>query len=818
MESAMTTPGPKLVRWAFNASLSSPTPSSPERTSSSTLSFVSSQLVAHGFVRPPGLVGPLSQLQTKDQDVVVKCLMSLLEQRITDMERTEELTTRLNTLSYDHERLIGMHKTAKDHATHAQRETESTKSKHAATTNALSELQATHKVTVANLQRAQSALQFTRQTAQNEIKRKEKEVERIMDRWNKLSNEQTKLSSASSGMRCTNLVPDPAIVVPRGSSVLENSLAELKSERDRLVEQSQSFRSVIISLASGLDKLVRQHRSPSPTSARQAPVTDATLFPPSVTPWKEDPEHALATLNELLLATSSVIEARSVGPESDDTSDGACPIRMKDSVVHQRLLEEIQTLKAELEECRKSLEDQRNGALDAFLNNQRLLRGAPRPSAGGGSPIGDATSAEKEDWEMRLMEREKALEEERSKLTAAAIELGKERGSLASARLDLQEEKRAWRLKQVLEDMSETPAGPSSSSDVTNDSTPPIPSPAFVAPPAKSSALPSLPIPSLPHVSVKQPALKVGLVSKRHHHKSRSPKKSTTTGVINQTKLSPRRKLIRPLPSETETITEEEISEGDDDDEDLEEHDEPAHLDEQNVGTRAKSGPTSAPSGGSTQVTHSESNNPFDQILAQSAQAAQSLTRLTLSPERPSALAGATITTSGRAPPPLQRVPQSPPLTITIPSSSSMPQTPSPLSLLSAQERLKKNPYAPAVPSPLSRILRMSDSPALDHSTISPANEGQEATKWNLANVLEEEEEQGTMTVVHVPKRTASLAEELGLEIHEESDAGDGGGPVPGRGTRVYRTPSPGRRRFSAKEKGKNKLIIPVSSIGPGAG
>ena len=82
MELGMNTPGPKLVRWAFNTSLTSPTPSSPERTSSSTLSFVSSQLVAHGFARPPGLVGSLSQLPTKDQDVVVRCLMGLLEQRI----------------------------------------------------------------------------------------------------------------------------------------------------------------------------------------------------------------------------------------------------------------------------------------------------------------------------------------------------------------------------------------------------------------------------------------------------------------------------------------------------------------------------------------------------------------------------------------------------------------------------------------------------------------------------------------------------------------------------------------------------------------
>ena len=79
----------KLVRWAFDAgsdgSIMSSTPSSPERDSSSTLAFVSSQLVAHGFVRPPGLVGPLASLGTKDQEIVIKCLMSLLDQRLVEL-------------------------------------------------------------------------------------------------------------------------------------------------------------------------------------------------------------------------------------------------------------------------------------------------------------------------------------------------------------------------------------------------------------------------------------------------------------------------------------------------------------------------------------------------------------------------------------------------------------------------------------------------------------------------------------------------------------------------------------------------------------
>ena len=134
--------------------------------------------------------------------------------------------------------------------------------------------------------------------------------------------------------------------------MLETSLAELKSDRDRLVEQSESFRNVIVSLATGLDKLIRQHQPPSLACARARPISDATLFLPSDVPWKEDPEHAGATLNELLLATNSLIDARPTMPGSGDTLDGAYPSDTKDSIAHQRLLQEVRTLKIELgEDC-----------------------------------------------------------------------------------------------------------------------------------------------------------------------------------------------------------------------------------------------------------------------------------------------------------------------------------------------------------------------------------------------------------------------------------------------------------------------------------
>lgn len=79
----------------------------------------------------------------------------------------------------------------------------------------LNELQAAHKQTNANLQRATSALQFARQTAQNEIKRKEKEIERIMERWAKISSEQPKLAGIASGLKCANLAVGTGVVIPK---------------------------------------------------------------------------------------------------------------------------------------------------------------------------------------------------------------------------------------------------------------------------------------------------------------------------------------------------------------------------------------------------------------------------------------------------------------------------------------------------------------------------------------------------------------------------------------------------------------------------
>jgi hypothetical protein len=47
---------------------------------------------------------------------------SLELEKQDDMSRAEELTTKLRTLSYDHERLMTMHRTATEKAANAERE------------------------------------------------------------------------------------------------------------------------------------------------------------------------------------------------------------------------------------------------------------------------------------------------------------------------------------------------------------------------------------------------------------------------------------------------------------------------------------------------------------------------------------------------------------------------------------------------------------------------------------------------------------------------------------------------------------------------
>lgn len=141
--------GKKQLHWAVQFA-ASPIASSDSRDTSiadpapATLQYVNSQLIAHGFTSSPGI--SLDGLSGSKADNVVKTLFALLGQRMVrvhlylfsillttlhqeDLQRTEDLSTKLRTLSYDYERLMTMHKSVSAAAAEAEREASTMKSK-----------------------------------------------------------------------------------------------------------------------------------------------------------------------------------------------------------------------------------------------------------------------------------------------------------------------------------------------------------------------------------------------------------------------------------------------------------------------------------------------------------------------------------------------------------------------------------------------------------------------------------------------------------------------------------------------------------------
>ena len=60
---------------------------------------------------------------TNRKSLAILCpMVASIDYTQDDMTRTEDLSTKLRTLSYDHERLTSMYKTEKENAANAERE------------------------------------------------------------------------------------------------------------------------------------------------------------------------------------------------------------------------------------------------------------------------------------------------------------------------------------------------------------------------------------------------------------------------------------------------------------------------------------------------------------------------------------------------------------------------------------------------------------------------------------------------------------------------------------------------------------------------
>ena len=125
------------------------------------------------------------------------------------MSRMEDLTVKCRTLTYDLERMQSLHGKEVEKAVNAERETNLHKSRlayapsllfasvssnryHRTSVRSLQATENAHKQTAADLQRTKTLLQGVRATFQIEMKKKEKEIERVLDKWQKVADSQRK--------------------------------------------------------------------------------------------------------------------------------------------------------------------------------------------------------------------------------------------------------------------------------------------------------------------------------------------------------------------------------------------------------------------------------------------------------------------------------------------------------------------------------------------------------------------------------------------------------------------------------------------------
>ncbi|KAJ4470472.1 Afadin and alpha-actinin-binding-domain-containing protein [Lentinula aciculospora] len=444
----MATPACKNVHWNSESpgysDLSSPSSQISEDSfvSISSLQYVNSQLVAHGFASAPGVF--LDGLSKGDTDKAVKCFLGLLAQRVKDMSRAEQLTTELRTLRYDHERMVSMHHTASESAANFEREVNLQKSRLSATTKTLQATEAAHKHANVELQRTRSALQTIRATHQAELKKKEREVERTMDRWNKISDVQAKLGATASGLRfvgSVNAAIEPATqILGKGKNYLEVALEEAEKAREQLGKDNLGLRKMLLkainevqTVAFGLSQTLQQ-----PANEEEAPalMTLLELFPLS------PPHFTATTLSSSLSHLRDILKVLSPPTPSTSTSPPISPVpQPTDSQALEQLNQVVEQLKSELVLSKEQLAFQAaetQAVLNRFEADRSSVKDRPptRPSS-------------VQDERQQLDNLRKELQKERKKIAKATVQLTQDRANIEAERTGLEEEKRSWQAQTM---------------------------------------------------------------------------------------------------------------------------------------------------------------------------------------------------------------------------------------------------------------------------------------------------------------------------------------------------------------------------------
>ncbi|KAH8096923.1 Afadin and alpha-actinin-binding-domain-containing protein [Phellopilus nigrolimitatus] len=554
----------KLVHWGENdineyafGSPYSEASSSDSINATSTLQYINSQLVAHGFTRSPGV--SFEGLSKEDADRLSKCVLGMLSQRMDDMARAEDISAKFRTLSYEHERLSSMLETTSEQLASSERETNLFKSRLAASNKALQASEAAHKATSAELQRTRTSMQSVRQTHAAELKRREKETEKILERWQKISDAQTKLSATAAGLKFKFMHANPMTssrdndIIGSMPGLLEDALQEAEASRKELVEENSSLKNVVLSAANELIRMAHSTRLKAGTAEEdEVPrFTLSDIFTISA------PESASEKFNALLWSLHESLSVLDATYDPDSTTPQGLPpaqavaraTKKPDVDVHREDNKEMQRLQNTVIDLRRQLDQaQTQTQSDTYTGQaQAIIRRF----------VNDDDNNTHVQEKHVLEKIRKELDNARRKVDEAALTLRDEKEMLEEERQGFLREQHLWRSQMCIPQdpmPSSRPTGLGAYFDAPAEPldlpfSPPRPSHKSKKPksPKKSTASPRKQ--PLGTRSPAKPGFAVGKMAKKGRGGGNTPKKSGGSMLGASTLRS---RVIPPM--ETEVI------------------------------------------------------------------------------------------------------------------------------------------------------------------------------------------------------------------------------------------------------------------------
>ncbi|WWD09906.1 hypothetical protein V865_008035 [Kwoniella europaea PYCC6329] len=228
---------------------------------SAELSTINSQLINHGWTKCPL---DLSALSAKDHNEVVSVLFELLGSSVSNVNNLEAMATRHRTLQYEYERIQKSNNNLKVTNVKLQQETNGWKVRCAEVEKRLTLEEAKTKELREEVQRDRKALEGVRVAAQHDSKKVQMKLDKALSQLSKQSESQSQ--QRSSGLVLLNPIPASKIqpVASTVSPLLEQTLKDLTDIRESLQEETEAFRTVVVSTGNALREALAASQGKEP--------------------------------------------------------------------------------------------------------------------------------------------------------------------------------------------------------------------------------------------------------------------------------------------------------------------------------------------------------------------------------------------------------------------------------------------------------------------------------------------------------------------------------------------------------------------------